>query len=371
VRTAYRVLSTAVAVGAIFPFGMAPAHADTSPVKVETAAWFWSQQVTGEIGDTGVGYPVTVPVKASGVPEGDLAVAYKGDKEADGTTSKPDKETYLAWDVYFIPEGSYVDSFTFTMPLDPEAEQLFGPAVTPPAAHPPVGGQPAIVACVPTIGFGEASGESFTLKPTDDCSNQLYGSFDEKTQSYTFDASTYAQDWVDGKDNTGLAIRPQEDASDPFQLVFKGAKDITATISYTPAAEDGGVAPPVVDTGVPLPIQPPSTGSSGYVPAAPVAQPVPQPAPQPAPVVMQTRAPVAVQNVAASPLRSSRGLSPVFWFAMLGGAMLLGATSLILGDPLEAVAGSRDRVRTNGRHRLNVPATGAPRTTRPVRPRTV
>ena len=368
-RTAYRVLSTAFAVGAIFPIGIPTAHADTSDVKVEYANWFWAEQTFGS-GPNGVPYPaLPTDTKAVGVPKGDLAVAYAGQKEkkADGSeVSKPDKETYLQWDVYFIPEGSYVDSFTFTIFLDPDAEQVFAPLVAVPG-QPPKGGQPTIVACLPSKGFGPGEGDAFQVKPDDDCSNQLVGAFDEATQSYAFDASTYAQDWVDGLDNFGLAIRPLEDVSDPFQLVFKGAADVKASITYTPA-EPEVVTPVAPIDPVALPPLPP-TDTSVYVPDA---GPVPQPQPQapPAPVVLQTRAAAPIQHVAATPLSASRALSPAFWFAMVGGVLLLGVTSLILGDPLEAAAGSRNRVRSTGRHRLNVPATVPVRATR-VRPRTV
>lgn len=369
-RTAYRVLSTAVAVGAIFPIGTLPAHAQastTAEVAVETSAWFWSAQTFGA-GPGDVPLP-PVPTDPSGVPKGDLAVAYKGDKETlkDGTeVAKPDKETYLAWDIYFIPEGSYVDSFTFTLFLDPDAEQLFVPQEVEVETQPTHFGQPDVVACLPTIGFGSGEGDAFAVKPQDDCSEPLYGSYDEKTLSYTFDASVYAQDWVDGKDNFGLGFRPALDAPDPFQLVFKGAKDVKATITYTPA-EAEPTAPPVVDPVVPLP-QPP-TDVSVFVPSGPQVQPQPQAEPQAPPVVAVTQAPVVVQNVAASPLVTTRGLSPVFWLAMVAGVLLIGATSLILGDPLEPAA-ARGRARTPGRHRL-APAAAPGRTTRPVRPRTV
>lgn len=366
-RTVYRIASTALAVGAIFPFGTLPAHAETADVKVETASWFWASQTANTVPNA-----PALPPEANGVPKGNLAVAYKGETEEDADKNKiarPDKETYLAWDVYFLPEGSTVDSFTFTMFLNPDAEQLFGPAVTPPS-QPSKGGQPALMACLPTIGFGEGEAESFALKPTDDCANRVYGTFDEKTQSYTFDATTFAQDWVDGTaDNYGLGIRPEEDPNQaPFQLVFKGAADVKAQISYTPPA--GEEEPPVVvDPFVPLPPAPP-VDNSGYAPV-PQVQPQPQPQPQPqAPVVVQTREPVAVNNVASSPLTTSRGLSPVFWFAMIGGVLLIGVTSMILGDPLEATVASRG-VRTNGRHRLNSPAPAPVRGTRTVRPRIV
>lgn len=365
-RTVYRIASTAVAVAAIFPFGTLPAHAATADVKVETASWFWASQTANAVPNA-----PALPPEANGVPKGNLPVAFKGETEKDAagdTVAKPDKETYLAWDIYFLPEGSTVDKFTFTLFLNPDAEQLFTPAFTPPTQS-SKGGQPALIACLPTAGFGEGEAESYAIKPADDCTNRVFGEFDDKTQSYTFDATTFAQDWVDGTaDNFGLGIRPDEDPNQaPFQLVFKGAADVKATITYTPAVEDEE-EPPVVDPFVPLPPAPP-IDNSGYAPV-PQVQPQPQPQPQPAPVVVQTRAPVSVNNVASSPLTTSRGLSPVFWFAMIGGVLLIGVTSMILGDPLEATVASRG-VRTGGRHRLNTPAPAPARRTGTVRPRIV
>ena len=369
-RTAYRFLSTAVALGAVFPIGTQAAYAEEAPVKVETAAWFWAQQTSGSAPGAGVGIP-NVPTDApvAGVPKGKLAVAYKGEKETnkDGDQiSKPDKETYLAWDIYFVPEGSWVDSFTFTLTLDPDAEQMFVPVDVPGSpAGPARGGQPPLIACVPTIGFGEGEGDAFGVKPEDDCADQIFAEFDAVKGTYTFDATTYAQDWVDGKDNFGLGIRPALDAADPFQLVFKGAADVTATIAYTPAAPEPTQPPTVVDPVLP-PLPP--TDTSTYVPDV-QPQPRPQPQPTPAPVVM-TRKPAPINNIAARPLTSTSALSPVFWFAMIGGVLLIGTMSLILGDPLEPVAAGR-RVRTNGRHRLNVPAGVPVRPAGQIRPRTV
>jgi hypothetical protein len=367
VRTPYRIASTIVAVGAMLPVGIQPASADVKPIAVETAAWFWSAQVAGEAAP-GVGYPGTVPKDASGVPAGDLAVAFKGDTtaNADGTkTSVPDKETYLAWDIYSVPTGSTVDSFTFTMFVDPAAKNVFAPKVDIPGQG-SKGGQPVVVACAPKIGFGEGEGDSFKVKPDDDCADQIFGEFNATTNSYTFDATTYAQDWVDGKDNYGLGIRPTEDAADQYQLSFLPASKVTASISYTLPQPTGPEPVPQTPEAV-VPIQPPvDTGTSGYVP-----QPLPQPqtSPAPAPVVRTTNAPpVAVRNVAANPLRSTHGLSPAFWLALIGGVMLLGTMSLILGDPLAPQAAGRNRVRV-GRHRGAVPA--GPRPAGVPRPRTV
>jgi hypothetical protein len=365
-RTASRLLSTAVAVGAIFPIGTMPAHADSSPVLVETAAWFWSSQTSGSVPQAGVPYPA-VPASTSGVPDGDLAVAYKGETETkqDGTkVSVPDKETYLAWDIYFIPEGSYVDSFTFTMFVDTAAHNLIPPKVDQVPGQTPRGGQPPIVACVPSIGFGEGYGDSFDVKPADDCTDEIIGQYDATKNTYTFDATVYAQDWVDGKDNFGLAIRSMEDEDDPFQLSFLGKAKVTASISYTPVEEQAEVPPYVPPVALP-PL--PSTGNTGVV-----SMPQPQPQPQAPPVVVvEPRKPVAIRPVAASPLRSSRALTSVFWFALLGGVLLLGTASLILGDPLEPAAATGTKVRAGGRYRLNIPAGAPARVTGPARPRTV
>lgn len=343
-RTVHRALSTAVAVGALFPFGLAAApaaSADVTPIKVETAGWFWSQQVSGEAAP-GVTYPGTVPQSASGVPAGDLAVAYAGKTEnrPDGTKeSIPDKETYLAWDVYVVPEGSTVNSFTFSMVVDPEGKNLELPPANPQVA-PPRGGVPPIVACAALSGFGAGEGDSFASKPKDDCTDQVYGVYDATKQTYTFDATVYAQDWVDGKDNFGLAIRPLDDEDDPFQVVFKGAATVVTTLDFTPPEEEvveEDEEPLPVDTGI---AEPPVTDNgTGFVPAP---QPEPQAPPAPKPTVAPTRRAPAT-NVAARPVSVDAGIGAEFWLAMLAGVLVLGIVSLILGDPLvPAIAGRED-----------------------------
>src|SRR5688500_8852019 len=145
---------------------MPGAAAETRPVTVEKSAWFWSQQVSGEVAP-GVPYPGGVPMAASGVKEGNLAVAYQGETEVntDGDkTAVPDKETYLAWDIYDVPTGSIIDSFTFTMFVDATDKNVVPPEVAVPGQT-PVGGQPVIIACRPTIGFGPAEGDAFSAKP--------------------------------------------------------------------------------------------------------------------------------------------------------------------------------------------------------------
>src|SRR3712207_7030053 len=50
-----------------------------------------------------------------------------------------------------------------------------------------------------------------TLFPYTTLFRSLVGQYDAVKKSYTFDASVIAQDWVDGLDNHGLAIRPMEE----------------------------------------------------------------------------------------------------------------------------------------------------------------
>jgi hypothetical protein len=363
------VLSTAVAVGAIFPIGLPSAAAETRPVAVETAAWFWAEQVSGDV-VPGVPYPDDLPPEASGIKPGNLAVAFKGETEVNtegDKTAVPDKETYLSFDIYDVPAGSIIDQFAFTLFLDPTEKNVFAPEVAVPGQT-PVAGQPVIIACRPKTMFGQADGDSFDSKPEDDCSEAIYGEFDATKQAYTFHAETWAQDWVDGLDNFGVALRPALETTAPFQLSFLPAEKVAATIAYTPAQPVPTYAPPTIAPVVPLPPVP--TDTAVFVPDTQPVQPQvqPQPTTAPRPVVMPRQRPI--QNVAASPLTASRALSPVFWLAMAGGVLLLGTMSLILGDPLEPVSGTATRVRTGGRHRL-APAPAPGRSTRPIRPRTV
>lgn len=345
-RNTYRILSTVVALGAIFPVGLPVASAAAVPLPVEVGAWFWDDQND----DTSV---MSVPAPLSGVPIGDLAVAITTgagqaaenqpndpeDKTDDESQKRSNKETFLQWDLSAYEEGSIVESFSVTLFVDPAARQVELPLVAVPG-QPARAGQPNIIACRPLVGFGEAEGVGYISKPALDCRDAASGTYDEKTNSYTFDFTVFAQDWIDGLiDNRGVGIRPEVDEDDPFQLVFLGAAKVVTLASIIPAepevVEEPFVAPAPQDTGSVST----STTFTTFIPApaaqappAPVAQPAPVAAPKPAAVVF-TRA--------ARPVERDLTVSTSFWLALIAGVGLLAIVSLVLGDPVVPVRGQR------------------------------
>jgi hypothetical protein len=342
VRTTYRIASATIALAAVFPLGLPAAHAEAvSAQPADVAAWFWDKQVSGNVPGTGTGpipgvpYPGQVPAPLSGVDADRFAVSYQGgtEKTADGQdAAKPEKETYLSWDIYsFVEPGAIIDSFVITLPLDANGESN---RVTKPDA------QPELVACKPAAGFGAASGDAFAAKPADDCADVVFGSFDAAKSAYVFDISTYAQDWVDG-DNFGIAIRPKLDETVPFQLQFAEQAKLVADWSYTnPAAEE-----PVFEPEPFVPEAPPVDG--GFSGGVDTGGFVPQPQPQPQPVapkpVVPIQEPRPVQRAAAVPFVESSTPTWQFWAAAMAGVVLLGVVSLILGDdrvPVADAAGS-------------------------------
>jgi hypothetical protein len=322
-RTPYRIATTVVAAAAIFPFGMSAASADTTQPPVIQSAWYWAQQ-TVLVGPE----PVNPPAQLTGVPAKDLAVSYQGDQDG-----KPDKVSYLAWDVSAIPQGSTVSKFEFTVLVedDPTVAQA-----TPPDYK--------LVACGAIGDFIPAEGGSFSQRPADDCGAAAPGTYDATKKSWTFDVAPYANAWAHGDPASGIGILPAPDTQVPFQVVLKPASTVVTSVEYTPPApvdttppDVTPVAPPPVDVGV---AQPPAV-----VPAAPV--PVAQPAPTAAPPVVALAPVRPVQPVAKGlTFPSKSGLPPAFWGGALAAVALLGIASLILGDATVATEAPRTRTVT-------------------------
>jgi hypothetical protein len=236
--------------GALAPLLAAvPAYAGGAThakAKVLQANWYWAKQTDALAAET-AGTPLSGKSEPSGVPAGDLAVAYVNG-------SDPNKETYLAFDESELTADSKVTSFSFTLALDPNTPQV----QTSP---------PALIACLPTRPWSNGQGDDVANKPYDDCTHFAKGAFDAKAQTYTFTVTRYAQRWVDDV-NTGVAIRESKDTTTPFQLAFSGPKTVKASLAYILTAtkpSQGGKQP---------------TGSTGQTPQTP-QQPVSPPAYQP------------------------------------------------------------------------------------------
>lgn len=356
-RNTYRIVTTLVALGAVFPLGMGAAHADTDAPRVDQSNWFWAEQVGGTVPNTPLPYPSGLSDPTVPADSNDLAVAgnpSQQQKEPKGV----DKEAYLSFSLATIPLNATVNHFSFTMPLDPAASGTAYNTQTP----------PILVACAPNGGWGQGNigqhGDQFDGKPVDDCTGAPAGTFDVAKKAYTFDITALAQKWVNGEINFGVGIRNDADYTTPFNMVFGPVEKITASIDYTPPE------PVVLPTTAPQPpvnnppVTPPYTG--GYVggvtqPIVDPAPSVPQPQSPPAPVVQQP-----VQNTAAQPLTQDTGTTGMFWFAMLAGVVLLGVVSLILGDPDVTVTSGRSRGLDRALRRRTT-GTSAPG----LRPRTV
>ena len=98
-RPAARWLSVAtVLCASVAPvLSSTPAWADSLTTQVDAASWYWAEQ--SAVGPA----PVGAPRDASGVPAGDLGVAY---------TTDVDKMTALSFGLSAVPKGSVFSSFT-------------------------------------------------------------------------------------------------------------------------------------------------------------------------------------------------------------------------------------------------------------------
>src|SRR3954452_10574688 len=313
-RRRLRLLAPALlAAGAamlLLPGGTAAAAA--TKVGVVQQSWFWQnayEQANPPVAQTP---PATEP---SGVPDGDLAVAYTGN--ADKSSSKM---TALSFDMSAVPSGSTIDAFTFSLTIDP------APTATSFDAQ-----SAAVVACPPTRSWPAVLGGDYTDQPTVACTHKVTPTVAGST--YTFKIPAIAQGWVDDQ-NLGVAILADPDtAAAPFQLVFASAKDVKADITYAPPLTGSGSSSgSSAGSGT---VAVPATGGATATAGGPVSVSVP-----PATTTEQGAAPV----VAASAAPASPSLSPVaaaktapsiptkaFWAAalVLGGLLLL--ASLVLG----------------------------------------
>lgn len=312
-------------------WGAQAASTTSAAPGVLQQAWFW--QTAYEQANPPVAAGPAPATEPSGVPEGDLAVAYTGD-----STGASSKMSVLAFDLTGVAAGSTVDAFTFSVTLDTST----GAANVNSSAAP-------VVACLPTRLWAPADGGDYTDEPPVDCSSKAKPTVNGNT--YTFTIQPIAQDWLDDQ-NVGVAlVNDPANTQTPFQAVFTGGRTVKATMSYTPAvaatggtgATGGTSAPAGTTTGLDQPAaQPPAAPAPlpgmppGVAPAA--VPPGPQQAPQVAP--RPTRLAPAASVTPSSTLPDAP-----FWLAAAGLALLVLAASLVLGDPAVPVAtASRSRL---------------------------
>jgi hypothetical protein len=323
VRTPYRIATTAVAFAAVFPFGMGAAHADVVQVEVIQSAWYWADQSVAAGPEV-----LNPPTQATGVPDKDLVVAYKG-----ATDGSPDKVSYLAWDVSAIPAGSTVSRFEFTIGLDTATTTA---QLTPPDYK--------LVACGAIGDFTPAQAGKFSDRPADDCADAAAGVYDATAKTWTFDVAPYADRWAKGDPASGIGIFPAKGTQVPFQVVLKPGDTVKTTVDFT-RPEPTVVVPPVVPSVAP---QPPAV-QQNYAPppVIPVTQPQPQPAPPVVPpVVAQPLARPVTPVAKGIAFPSKSGLPGAFWAGALAAVALLGVASLMLGDATVPVETQRGRTVT-------------------------
>jgi hypothetical protein len=296
--------------------GAQAAEAVTTKPAVLQQAWFWQTAYEQANPPVAQQAPATEP---SGVPDGDLAVAYTGNSDKSSS-----KMLALSFDMSSLPSGSSVSAFSFSLTLDsaPGATSFDTQGA-------------AVVACLPTRSWPAQMGGDYTNQPGVDCRQKVTP--DVNGNTYTFKIPAIAQTWLDDQ-NLGVALVADPDASAaPFQLVFAGAKDAHADMTYKPAVAFGSGSS--LDTSTSLPAAAPAGAAAP--PAALPAGPSTGAAAAPAPIVAPASGPPAsarpVAAVHTAPTLPTKG----FWAACLAVAALVLLASLVLGDPAPVAATTR------------------------------
>jgi hypothetical protein len=319
--------SAALLAGSAGMLLMPHAHAaigTTAAPDLLQQAWFWQNAYEQANPPVAQQPPANEP---TGVPDGDLAVAFTG--SASGGSSKM---TALSWNISALTPGTVINDFTFTLTLDASNPSATNFDTT----------NASVVACQPTRLWPAEMQGDYTDQPTVDCANKVKPTV--TGNNYTFKIPTIAQSWIDDQ-NIGVAIvNDPGNSSVPFQLVFTGGKTIKATMDYTPetapapgiGGSTSGTTTGPISTGGSTPA---GTGGSTSAPP-PVAVPTgpttgtaqpPATTPQVAPASnLGGAAPAAaIKPASAAP-------TAAFWLAGIGLALLLLVTSLVLGDPSSA-----------------------------------
>lgn len=299
------------------------AYADTAAPVVSGTNWYWSGS-DGPASTTPVGTgPFAAPTQASGIPDGDLGVAY---------TNDVDKVAALDFLLAAIPDGASVSKFAVTVPLDSTASNL-------------AAGTPEIVACSAIEQFPSADGPSPLSKQPAQAPNVCVdGKPNAAGTAWVFDLAPIADDWVNGAPANGVVLRPKSGSTTSFNYAFLGRNAIKVEADFTPAAP---AAPPVTPTtGGGTGIAQPPTGFTGDIGSAPVGAVAPIAAPLAAPLTAPLPeapaapavAPLAPATVVAAPVSDSLRPDRSFWLYALGLGGLVVLAGLVLGDPMEPVA---------------------------------
>jgi hypothetical protein len=319
------VVLTGSGVMMLMPGAHAAAGGSATPAVLQQA-WYWQNAYEQANPPVAVAPPATEP---SGVPDGDLAVAYTGNAD-----KSPSKMTALSFDTSSLTPGSIVNEFTFSVTLDTSSSATTFNSQ-----------EGTVVACQPTRLWPAQMPGDYTNEPTYDCGKKIPAVVNGNV--YTFKIPTIAQSWVDDQ-NLGVVIVPDAAAAAaPFQLVFTGAKTVKATMSYTP----GTPLPPATGSvGATGPASAPADTGGGATSAAPPPISLPGATTQTgtgggvAPQVAPTT-PIGSVAPAAAIKPASATPTTEFWLAGIALALVLLVTSLVLGDPTPAAtAATRSRL---------------------------
>ena len=355
-RTFLRIATTAVAVAAVFPFGMTSASAETVGEPAVAAAYYSFTTPAKNDAYPGDPGPYFNQANADRVAVNNLAVAV-------AVPNQSDKESFLRFDLLSVPQGATITKALVTLPLQPNDQE--NQSVAPDPAK--------VKACAAgEEGFAEVDAGAYDEKPSVDCKRlEAVATATPDGKAYSFDVTALATTWLT-EINDGIAIVPATLTS-PFQVVFRPGAEARINVEYTPGSvvttdapvPTVPVAPPVVQPGVGV-APPMDTGTTVAPPVAAAPQPTPAPTVAPKPKVAQQ----PITNAAgAGGLVEHNGLDAGFWLAALVGVVVIGAVSLVLGAPEVPVRSSSvqngvgraldERRRAAGR-------TGIRPTTRPI-----
>jgi hypothetical protein len=283
----------------------APAEAaqvDAVSLVVDRSAWTWRHPVPAP------GLPVEEP---SQVPAGDLAVASDGDPGG-----RPAKATYLRLDLTPLPAAAEVSALSLSLPVDTAAQSVVPDGVR-------------LVACRLLADFTPGEGTDPATAPKEDCAGAPEGRYDAAAGTWSFALATTAQQWaLDRGSNHGVVVRPAPDYAlpdgVPFQIVFEGAAQVRAALSFTvpaPAPDVQAVTPPDATGGTAVAAPPSVPLSAGSAPLGDLAPPA-----APALAAPPAAAPAAaavVPAAAARPRPTASATTSPGALAALGAAVLL------------------------------------------------
>ncbi|HEX9824496.1 MAG TPA: hypothetical protein VGB51_08925 [Actinomycetota bacterium] len=261
ITTTRRALTVLAAAGMLLAVAPSAHAASSAKATVEGTNWFWrSQNRTTISEETGESCPPEAPVCPD--PQVGLRNTHsKGALPVQILDGKEEKISAVNFDLSFIPvQGAVIEEFTFTVieSADPQDQ-----------AQTLNAGGKTVLACLLTDSFADSEdgADEFELAPKYDCeAASVEGERDAEAGLWKFDITDMVQDW--GADplsaNGVMLVGSQKDEN--WQVVLKGprrddpttaevdeekenAKNIQASVVYTPNEEPADTVPDAPDDG--------------------------------------------------------------------------------------------------------------------------